>query len=424
MNEAPREKRRNGLSGIDARDRVTAVLMMCGLLAGAWIVGRIGLLDAGGALSYLGRMTGFLMLAAAAMAALGAVAVFDFWGKRSNRLSGPVVLLAVLTVLVADFMLLAVQIQGGEFTPYLVLWITLGVWSVWALWVMLHRERVWSQISAPRSFAIGVFITGLVAVANFSYSQIYQPYTAPQLVLTRAKFGESVVGEEGYARIIVHAEFKNEGKVAAHLIHASYSVTGRKAVMSGKPTSSEERLQALVADQEMNRDVDSVARTVLKVGRLLKPGFYLEPGESVSEERLIELPKGKLYDALELEVHGLVARKDRLVLGVETRRHPWKADEVSLPDWITPEGDPARGSSYAHYTYNVTPSNTILEFTRRPVHLDLWWVFGPYEPILSAALAGKGEESVEPSTGDWESWFTRYGLSETTSGRVELPLGG
>ncbi|MFE1246986.1 hypothetical protein [Streptomyces sp. NPDC058735] len=408
------------------KDRIKVAGIAAGLLVGGCVIGRIGLADAAGALSYLGRLTGFFMLTAAAMALVSVIAVINYWGKAGEahlRLSGAVVMLGCLTVLVANLMMLAVQAQGGDFTPYMPVWIILVLWAVWALWVMLHQEKVWRFLKSPRNFAIGVFVTGLLAVANFSYSQIYQPYAALPRIDSTASFGTPSVSDDGNTLVPLRIRLKNSGKVSVYLVRSLYSVQGMRGVVTGKPREeSDWKSDLLNGWTEIHRNVADVRRTVIESGPIAREGNYLGPGESLFEDKIVEVPKRAPYDALTAAVWTDIARKDRVTIRVNEAHYSWneKLEEVDYaPRWVAEYPLP-----FVRQTYGMKLSSAVLAYTRKPRVLTTWWVLDPDEPYVAHTISEPGEVGKMPTPGDLESWNRRFGLSFIYSGTTEVALYG
>ncbi|MBQ0987790.1 hypothetical protein KBZ10_25385 [Streptomyces sp. F63] len=417
-------KRPEGATRIERR-RADALMMITGLLASSVLLSWLGFADASGALSYLGRLTGFFMLIAAVLALVGAVAVIDYWGKERVANSGAVVLLGVLAVLLANLMILAIHAQGHEYTPYLVIWTVLTLWSVWALWTLCHRKQVWESIRSRPTFAVGVLVTGIIAVANFSYSQIYVPYSNPVLVSSTVKFGEPVANQNGGTLLPLRLRIKNTGKVAVYAIQSLYTVTGQKAShvkQERGPEGWKEEIDNL--SNEIHQNVDIEGYYTIESGRFTEPGLWLEPGESLTEEKIVELPEALPYQAVTATTYVNLARKDRLTLDSPSPKHSWKSSAQPAPSWVTGWGSGGDGVDYVQHTYTVQPSSILFEVTRIPKVITTWWVLDPSGPYLATTISSPGEEDDPPTQKEVDSWVKRYGFIRTTSGTAELPVSG
>ncbi|ANZ18553.1 membrane protein [Streptomyces noursei ATCC 11455] len=186
----------------------------------------------------------------AAVLALG-----DYWGKRNLRYSGVAVLLGVGTVAVTDLMFLVVQIEGGDYTPFLWLWIGLAVWAIWALWT-LTRQRVWRGIPHPKGVALSVVVSGAIGVASLGYSQLYVPYTTPVRIPFAISFGDPTMSADGsLLHVPVHFTIRNTGSVSAFVLGASW-------VALGSPTRFDAKGSTM---RDWKRDVARGAATVRHV---------------------------------------------------------------------------------------------------------------------------------------------------------------
>ncbi|WP_407287214.1 hypothetical protein [Streptomyces sp. BP-8] len=145
--------------------------MALGLLASAAVLFHVGAKDAFGALAYGGRIVGVVFIAAALVEMVAVLALCDYWGKRALRYSGVAVLLGVGTVTVTNLAFLIVQFQGGDYTPFLLLWVGLALWVIWALWT-LTRQKAWRGIPHPKGVAMSVVVSGAVGLVSVGYSQI------------------------------------------------------------------------------------------------------------------------------------------------------------------------------------------------------------------------------------------------------------
>nr|WSX47904.1 hypothetical protein OG409_02420 [Streptomyces sp. NBC_00974] len=88
--------------------RGTIALLAAGLLASMLLLAHTGVVDAMGALTFSGRLTGVLLVLSGAVQGVAAAAVFDSWGKRTLRYSGALVLLGVLIAVATEALLLTV----------------------------------------------------------------------------------------------------------------------------------------------------------------------------------------------------------------------------------------------------------------------------------------------------------------------------
>jgi hypothetical protein len=92
----------------------------------------------------------------------------------------------VLIALATDSLLLFMWLEEMEFTPYVLVFMPLWCWSVWAL-CLLVRNRSWKEIPQPKRFAAGVVATALLTGTSLAYSTMYQPAAAPMHLTEETK---------------------------------------------------------------------------------------------------------------------------------------------------------------------------------------------------------------------------------------------
>lgn len=406
------------------RGHSTPITLVLGLLIAASFLGRIGVEDVSGAITYLGRLAGALMLLAAGVTLIAAIAVFDYWGQENIKFSGAAVLLGALTVLITNLMMLAVQIQGGDYTLFLAVWTGLSLWAVWALWILLHKRRVWRSIPAPRGFAIGLLVTGLIAIANFTYSQIYIPYANPGAVEATVDFGKPVARAGGGTLVPLRFHLKNLGKESVYVVTSSFLVWGETAYPSDVRGPAE-WMKDVTDNSDIQQNLQSEGSALLETGTFTGSGEagWLDPGVTWTTEKTIELNKGTPYRAVLAQGEIVTARKDRVVLEpVATTNKSWNSSLMEVekaPKWVTEKAYPFRRD-----VYRLIPSSAVLNITRNPKYLTTWWVLNPNYPILQWTVAPKGGETRKPTNEERLAWTRRYGLENDGTGTSELLLAG
>ncbi|MFI9254032.1 hypothetical protein [Streptomyces sp. NPDC053069] len=406
---------------------ITPITMILGLLVSAAFLGLMGVSDVAGAITYLGRLTGVLMVVGAGICLLAAVASFDYWGQVHVKFSGAFVLLGAMTVLGHNLMMMSLQIQGREYTPYVFVWITLIAWSIWALWTLLHKKGVWKDIPAPRQFAIGVLASGLIAVGNFAYSQIYLPYSNPENISNRVVFGKPTARAGGGTLLPVKLEVSNIGKVGVSIVNSVYSVVGEyaeKDVLRGQADWMEELTNN--GDAAIHQSIGPPSQVLIESGRIVAPDSWLEPGETITEEKIIELDKASPYDAIEASSDVLLTRRDRVTLeyvSMGDSWNDWLQQRERAPDWVT---QPAANKDvpFVRYEYRLQPGSGVLRFTRRPKYLTSWWILDAESPYLESTVSSKPGTGANPSDRELSAWVRRYGFVDKPSGYSVCPLTG
>ncbi|MFH7599889.1 hypothetical protein WDV06_33040 [Streptomyces racemochromogenes] len=386
------------------RRRVYGILMATGLLATAYVFVRIGISDTFAALTYLGRITGFIFLLMAVTEVLAALATFDYWGKREIRYSGTVILIGAAASLSASAVLLFIQLRGGRYTHWLLLWCALVPWSLWTLSVLIHG-RAWKGLPNPRRIAIGVVISTLVAFANLAYTHVYLPYTTAPLIEITGTFGAPSLNEEQTKLFVpFHIQVKNSGQIPVYVLGSIYWVYG-------KPVGT--------------RPEDARKQRVISSDEFIQPsGRPLNPGEDWAEDEVavIDRPAEAPYQTLKIETEAWVARKDRMAIDSDyvTLRKQWPTLQKEKKDREPPGPPPP----YYRYQGIVANSNEILNMTRGRQRITLWHTTNASNPYLAVEL-GPPEENkpfAPNNRAKAQANSRRYGLSKVRGSMTQKPF--
>ncbi len=334
--------------------RVVGTLMAIGLLATAYTLFTIGTKDTFGALTYAGRITGITFLLATGFEVIAAAAAFDYWHERKVAHSGMAILIGVSISLVVSSVLLFVQIvDGWKYTNHLPLWILYLMWSIWAL-VVLIRDHAWKGIPNPRRIVAGAVVSGLLAITNITYTQIYVPYATSPLVQSAASFGRPSLDKERTKMYLpVHLSVKNSGQIPVYVLGTIYWIRG--VPMDGKPDKRE---------------------SVIHDGEFIKPpGRALHPGEEFSEDEVFEIKQPEKFDyesvAVQAELYAI--RKDRVtIVGNYERSGKSLKALMSEGKDNDPQGPDEKG--YFRYQTDISNSNEILNVTRGRQRITVWYV--------------------------------------------------
>jgi hypothetical protein len=400
------------------RRRGTIALLSAGLLASMVLLVHIGRVDAFGALTFSGRLTGVLFMLAGAAQGIAAAAVYDHWGKRTLRYSGALVLVGVLITMASQGLLLGVWLQEREYTPYLWIFLPLSLWSLWAGWI-LWRERAWTGIPHPKSFTAGLTVTALLASANFAYSALYQPQTALFHFVVEAKFGTP---RKDPKRPLIHVpvtlRVANDGDVPAYVLNSIYWVQGRESAFDGGRTKL--MREEWRTDVESGRDIELHARPTayrtLSTGVVVHPDSWVYPGADFTTERVVQLPANAGYDQLVAAMSVIILRGDRGKIDPKYRTpvFSWREKTDRFFDCSVVECP-----DYVMHHARVRHNNNILNVTRRPryVSSDRWlretdsgitvWI----SPFNTKGKLSANVESAE-----------RYGVDQYVSGLAVLPF--
>ncbi|MFF8955320.1 hypothetical protein [Streptomyces sp. NPDC014894] len=408
-------------------------LFGAGLIATVVELAWYGSDDITHALTYAGRISGFVCLAAA-LAVIAAFGAFlDCLRHRPARYSGGVVLAGVLISLFFNLLLLALQIDGGGYTHFLLFWALLIPWSCWALW-RLHRLGVWGSLPHPRGFAAGVVVSVVVAFGSFSYNHVYQPYKFPALVSTAVEFRPATVAD-GVLSLPVVLRTRNRGQVALYVAGSLFQVNGRHGDTRKEPRTADE-LRGDVEEEQWDllrhTEVGAPAVDVLAQGRYILSGRLLQPGEESLSQKVVQIPLDAPYDVIAANAVVVTLRADRATLLTDLHR----STETSwtVPEWKKHPRDPDWVASHrfrwpsVQYRSPVAHSNALLEHSRPTRELTVWWVLKPptgeslWAPYLEYLIAPEGEDRAPPSPAARRRMTERYGLSATPSGAFIAPL--
>ncbi|MET9961205.1 hypothetical protein ABZ128_19490 [Streptomyces sp. NPDC006326] len=401
------------------RLRVRRVLFGAGLALTALELAAFGIADAGGALTLSGRISGVIFLVAALTEIAAIIAFRDQLSPRPAKHSGLLILTGVLISLTINLTLLALQLDSRSYTHLVWVWVTLFPWSCWALW-RIHCSGVWSTLPRTQGIAVGAVATSLLAVANFTYTQIYQPYTSPALVTTTAEFGKVITLKEGGAAAAsIRLRTKNTGRVGVYILGSLYVVAGQKASFSNQRRTLQDWKKDLDrGNRELSLYTPKETRDAVAQGAFIGEGSTLEPGAEVVTERVIQFPADSRYDSISVIGNVIFLRKDRGT--IVSVREPFPLD--SPPD----DADRMRVGR----TARIYESSAVLELTRSPQYASVWWVTGGREAksswsYLSAEIAPESERNFRLqllSETHMRRIQERYGLGWSFTGYAEKSL--
>ncbi|MBG0832429.1 hypothetical protein HS041_32505 [Planomonospora sp. ID67723] len=382
------------------------------LLVTAGLVGYFGIEDLGEALAFTGRFTGALFVVAAAVMAVSVIAVLDHWFWRSYQNSGLVVVAGTGLAFMVNSMLLITMIRDAEQKRYLLLWLVLAVGSAWALYASYRADVV---IPSPKRFGIAVMATTVVAVADFGYSQLYEPYEQPTHMIFEASLGDPVyTAESTVISLPVDIKIVNGGKVGVYVLATEYQVLGRKAAVRPDGRERNEWRDDAVADYPISLYTDIEYFDLVRKAKFLPTyGEWLNPGEEVNVAQVVEVPAAASYDTMQLRAFAIIARKDRM--GLEGGL--WFPADFS---WEHPEKF-GKEVEFIEYRSRIHENNAIAEFAREPRSIAIRQYVNDAE-LPAIAVLRKGEEYREMSLAEFDDMVTRYGLISITTGWKEKSL--
>ncbi|MFF9056571.1 hypothetical protein ACF09Z_36130 [Streptomyces erythrochromogenes] len=385
--------------------RLTGAVMAAGFLATAAMCAWIGMKDSFDALTFAGRVTGFVFLFMAAVELVAFAAGFDYWRKRKLRYSGPALLFGALVELFVGAVLLMMFFASKGRPAYalcLLLWAGLIVCASWSLW-MLYRRRVWKALRYPGRIAVGAIVSTVLVITNLAYTQIYLPSISRTLVQGTAEIGRPSLNKEGTKMYLpVRLHLKNSGEVPVHILGSIYWIHTRLA------SDPKEKYR------------------LLKPGELVKPpGQELSPGEEISEDVVaeIEKPEDVDYEAVTAQVEAYAFRQDRMKLDAGYERSgKWRGkleEEGKDNDPPSPIKD---GKEYFRYQAPISQSSELLNLTRGRERVTVWWLYRPL-PVVYVHVASPGDKSVfdlkDPK--EHRQAVDRYGLAFVRGSLIQTP---
>ncbi|MZF87251.1 hypothetical protein [Streptomyces sp. SID5643] len=414
------------------RRRAIVTLMTGGMVGSAILHLSIGWPDALRALTFAQRIVGAIFILAGVLLVAAALAAHDYWGRREFRPSGMIALTGALITLATDTLLLIMWLEEREYTPYLIAFIPLSLWSLWAL-CLLIREKPWKEMPHPTRFAAGVAATALLTAVSLAYSTMYQPTSAPIDITLKAEFGTPQTSPDPkYVHVPLKLHAKNDGGIPVYILNSDYTVRGSSVSYS----SSSEGLEEWTADTEYLGDTAEAQRhaskgedAVVASGHFYYPGAWLEIGEQYAKGAVIRIPRKTKYDTLEVSLSIDIMRKDRGRIDEEfsISRFSWEEHEG---EFHCPPDECRDYGPYVAYHGRVHHNNNLINVTRRPRYVTAFW--GPestYSHYISSfdfkkkTIAAYDDTlfSSKEAQAEWKRERYRYGVG-TVDTYFETPI--
>ncbi|MFF9406394.1 hypothetical protein ACF1B0_12845 [Streptomyces anandii] len=386
-----------------------------GLVFTAYFLGRFGLEDVSEALAYTGHFTGLAMLVAAVVVLLGAGAVLVLHWWRNSSYAKLFSLMGTVTALLANLMLLVATVREGESPAYLLAWSVLAAISAAGSYMVLRTSV---PIPAPKSVGIVAAASAAVAVANFGYNQLYQPYRTELTPILHVAFGKPVLSpDKRTVAVPINVTLENRGNVGIYILANQYTVFGFNPTATSSVRPLSQWREDVRRGNPAKRWEVVVPPQMIAEGRWSTLfGEWLGPNDTSTTTRVIELPTATAYDYLSLQAEASVARRDRM----------WLESDLSEPkeySWLSHKGSTARldGQSYVKYQTRIHENNSIAEHTRDPRYITVWWEFGDRAGLRSV-IAKKGGENRTVTEDEAEQLQRRYGFVRSTSNRAITPF--
>ncbi|WP_327738127.1 hypothetical protein OG749_34440 [Streptomyces nojiriensis] len=385
--------------------RTAGTVMAVGFLATAAMCTWIGMKDSLDALTFAGRVTGFLFLFMAAVELIAAAACFDYWRNRKKEYSGPILLLgALIEFFVGSVLLLmyAANRDKPSITLCLALWVGIVVCASWSLWV-LCRRRVWKVLRYPGRIAVGAIVSTLLVITNLTYTQIYLPSMSRPLLQGSAEIGAPSLNRDGtkmYLRVRLH--LKNSGEVPVHILGSIYWI------------------------QVKVTNVPKDKYKLLKPGELVKPpGRELSSQEEISEDVVVEIknPGKEEYAAVTAQVEAYAFRQDRMTIDPSFEKSgKWRGKLKREGKDDDPPGPLPTSKDYKRYQAGISQSSELLNLTRGRERVTVWWMYRP-APVVYIDVASPDDRRAfdldNPS--ERRQAADRYGLAFVRGSMAQMP---
>ncbi|MFJ6052837.1 hypothetical protein [Streptomyces sp. NPDC092307] len=385
--------------------RITGTVMAVGFLATAAMCTWIGMNDALDALTFAGRVTGFLFLFMAVVELIAVAAGFDYWRSHKKAYSGPALLFGALVELFVGSVLLLMYVANRDRPSValcLLLWIGMVICAAWSLWV-LCRRRVWKVLRYPGRIAVGAIVSTLLVITNLAYTQVYLPSMSRPLVQGSSEIGMPSLNREGtkmYLRVRLH--LKNSGQVPVHILGSIYWIQLK-----------------LVSDPKDRYKL-------LKPGELVKPpGRELSPQEEISEDVVVEIddPGKSAYEAVTAQVEAYAFRQDRMTIDAAYKDSgEWRGKLKREGKDDDPPGPPPVNKEYFRYQSAISQSSELLNLTRGKERVTVWWLYRS-RPVVYVDVASPDDRKpfnlIDPK--EQRRAVDRYGLAFVRGSMAQMP---
>ncbi|MFD3583640.1 hypothetical protein [Streptomyces sp. NPDC058683] len=400
------------------RSRVALVLIELVLLTTTVLLARFGIEDFLHALTFPGRFTGAVLLTVSLTTLVGAAAVLDHWIRHTFPYSGLVALFGAFTALLANVMLLVTTCKDGDSLLYNALFGVLAAGSAVAAFTVWRTSVM---VPTPRRVAVAVIIPSVIAVANFGYQNLYQPYERETIPVITLSMGKAVLSQDRKAFAVpVDVTIQNPGTRGFYVLGSEFHAMAQKV-----PLSREDRLrQQWRLDAEKWPKVTEVnplsRKEMHQEGDLLTAqpwmpfGHWIESTDNFTTRLVVQLPINTSYDQVTFYATASLARKDRLELEPPLRylTNSWGGKKV--PAWVKKQQ--TNESDFLVYRARVHENNAIDKYTRDARFVTVYWRFGKHGASVATSITRDGEEGRRTTTSEQREVTSRYGLVDLVTG--------
>jgi hypothetical protein len=309
------------------------------------------------------RLVGSLVFAAGVVLLVGSAAL-----RRREPIGLTVAILGALVGVVIGVMAFLTQVANDQPDRRMVLWVLIIALSagaaryVRALMPWAERTRsMWNRLPILKSaVSLGV----LASLAQFWYSSIYLPTTAPATVNLESRI-DKLTTRGNHLVVRGSITIRNTSDIRLNVLASTRDVIGdRLMVDRASPQLFKRLIQRVEQGRYMQVDRYTRAEGESRVvhGRLLAGGTFLEPREIITVPILTWVPKDR-YNILYLRSSIAFARGKVLAVQDETSeiatsRRTGKVVELTR---VPPDGwlqSLTRGDRYVRVEYGAEPHDT------------------------------------------------------------------
>jgi hypothetical protein len=381
-------------------------------------VGWFGIIDLTEALTYVGRFTGAVFLAAAVALVIGAGAALDHWFRQAFQYSGAAALVGVCVAVAVNAMLLIAALRDADRTAYEVYWGILLLGSLLAVYAV-YRTRL--PTFGPAKLTLAIVISSGLAVANFGYAQLYLPYSQSVNTLLEVGFGTPAHNtSSSVAALPVNVKFTNRGNVGVYILGAEYVVLGRKAAINQVVPPPSQWHRDVTTWHERSRNTAINGYEIIQKSAWYWPFAHpVEGGEEYSSNQIVHIPLNLSYDEVLVRASVALVRKDRVILDHDygPREYSWNRARTPNPRWV-------KGLDYVKYQGRIHENNAVAEHIRHARYVTVWWIVSGSPGInpFIETIKRYGQEGRETSPVEERRIESRYGLTTDQTGWLEKPM--
>ncbi|MFC9228847.1 hypothetical protein ACFTZI_07735 [Streptomyces decoyicus] len=395
------------------------------LLMSTLLLARLGLDDFVHDLTFAGRITGAVLLVVSFTTLVGAAAVLDHYIRQSFPYSGLVALIGSFAALLTNAMLLVQTLKNGESAAYPALFGVLTAGSAYAVFAVWRTSVV---IPAPKRVAAALIVSSVIAVANFGYQNLYQPYQRQTRPLITVSMGKPVLSKDRTAFAVpVDISLHNHGDVGFYVLGTEFHAMGKQVPLSPKDRLRKQWRDDAEQWSKSSGEVNPLSRREMhQPGELVeaKPwmvhGNWVESNDTFTTRMVVQLPMNTPYDQVAFYATASLARKDRLVLEPPLNFVAYSWGREKVPGWV--KGQQRFGVDSLIFRARVHENNAIDERTRDPRFVSVYWMFGTHGANVASSITRTGEEMRKATPAENSEMLSRYGLVDLVTGPVERTL--